>query len=382
MIVSIDASGLGAAKTGTAVYLLEILRAWNADKHIAHRFVIFTSPKARGYFADLGLDDRFAIRLAPDNRVVRIAWQQLVLPALIRRCRSHVHWGAGFVLPVLSSCPSVVAVHDLTFQLFPEVHEPIKRWYFPWMIRKAVRKARAIIAISATTERDLLALYPAAKGKTRVTLLAARGLPGTDRRGGGNPADGTPYVLAIGTLEPRKNLARLVRAWLAMDPGYRREVRLLIAGAYGWMMNDLLVEADQTWAAGIQLLGFVGERELAELLKNALALAYPSLYEGFGLPVLEAMAMGVPVLTSATGATLEVAGDAALLVDPRDEQSIRNGLERLLADAALREQLTEKGRVRAAEFSWETTARQTLDILEQVGSGGGQRVCNPGRADS
>lgn len=382
MIISIDASGLGAAKTGTAVYLLEILRAWSSDKRLAHRFVIFTSAKARRYFADLELDDRFVMRPAPDSRVVRIAWQLLVLPVLIRKCRSNVHWGTGFVLPMFSSCPGVVTVHDLTFQLFPEVHEPIKRWYFPWMIRMAVRKAHAVVAVSATTERDLLALYPAAKGKTQVTLLAARCWPELVRRNRDKPDEGRPYVLAIGTLEPRKNLARLVRSWLAMDPGYRRGVRLLIVGAYGWMMQDLLVQAEQAKDAGIQLLGYVEEGELGILLKNALALAYPSLYEGFGLPVMEAMAMGVPVLTSATGATLEVAGDSALLIDPHDDQSIRHGLERLLADAALRKQLAEKGRTRAAEFSWEMTARQTLDILEQVGSGTRHQKRSLGRPDS
>lgn len=364
MIISIDATGLGATRTGTTVYLIEILRVWSADPRITHRFVVFASPKTHGYFAKMSLDDRYTIHAAPDNRALRIVWQQFLMPFLIRKYHCNVHWGSGFVLPLLSSCPSVVTVHDLTVQLFPEVHEPIKRWYFPWMIGRAVKKAQAVITISETTKRDLLACYAGIARKTQVTLLAARYLP-ADMQLVGKEGQGR-YILAIGTIEPRKNLARLIRAWIGIDMSVRGDARLLIAGAYGWKANHLRIQAEQTEGAGIEVLGFVDELELARLLKNAVALAYPSLYEGFGLPVLEAMSMGVPVLTSATDVAQEVAADAALFVDSRDEQSIRHGLERLLVDPHLREQLRQKGKTRAKQFSWERTATQTLDILERV----------------
>lgn len=371
MVVSIDATGLGRAKTGTAVYLSEILRVWNAKTDLKHRFVLFISLKTRHYFDDLGLDERFEFRFAPDNRFLRLLWQQTILPIRIFLLGCDVHWGTGFVLPLLGGCKSVVTIHDITFQLFPEVHEKSKRWYFPQMIKRAVSKAQAIIAISETTKRDLVALYPSSAQKVRVTLLAARPLTnGGDGFKGGDGAvvQKDPYILAIGTLEPRKNLMRLIRAWLSIPLAIRGRTRLLIAGAYGWMADNVQshVSSDD---AGVQFLGFVDEPELAALLENAMALAYPSLYEGFGLPVIEAMAMGVPVLTSATGATQEVAQDAALLVDPRDEREIRMGLERLIGDTEVRKELSRRGRVRAASFSWEKTAQETLAVLEQAQGG-------------
>lgn len=365
MKLSIDATGLGGAKTGTAVYLLEILRVWNNKKDLSHRFVIYISAKTKHYFDDLCLDKRFILRAAPDNRPLRILWQQLVLPfeLIVQGC--DVHWGAGFILPLLSKRKAVVSIHDITFQLFPEVHERSKRWYFPWMIGQAVRKARRIIVISETTKRDLAALYPEAAAKTIVTMLAARPLDTRDKQGSSGGAISGPYVLAIGTLEPRKNIPRLIEAWLGVPREVRGKTRLLIAGARGWMDKDLQGYRSLE-EMGVQFLGFVEEKVLGNLLNGALALTYPSLYEGFGLPVVEAMAMGVPVLTSAIGATAEVAGDAALLVDPTSVKSIRQGIERILTDDTLRQTLSKKGFVRASSFSWEGTASDTLTALEQV----------------
>jgi len=365
---SIDATGLGGVKTGTAVYLTEVLKAWNKDPGVAHRFVIFASPKTAGYLRTLGLDGRFSFIDSPDSRALRIAWQQLVIPWHLLRLRVDAHWGCGFVLPLVGRRPMVVTIYDLTFQLFPAVHEPIKRYYFPAMIAAAVRKASRVIAISAATECDLHRLLPASRGKTVVTLLAPRRLP----EAGLCPAEEAfperGYVLCLGTLEPRKNLARLLEAWLGLAEGERRGIKLVVVGVRGWMMDELLAEHARAEDA-VVFTGFVDDQVLSRLLGGALALAYPSLYEGFGLPVLEAMAQGVPVLTSDAGATREIARDGALLVDPTDVTAIRRGLLRLIDDATLRGHLSACGRVRAAQFSWERTARQTLDVLEAAAGG-------------
>ena len=366
MRISIDATGLGGPKTGTSVYLTEILAAWNRDRSINHEFVVFTSPKALQHLKAIELDGRFRFIRAPDNRHVRTLWQQIVMPWHVNRLRVAVHWGTGFVLPLLSTGPMVVTIHDLTFQLFPAVHERIKRYYFPAMIKAAVNKARCVIAISESTRNDLHRLLPVSREKTVVTLLAARKLASNmhdvampDR---GGVAGG--YVLFVGTVEPRKNLERLIAAWQSIDSRERGGARLVIVGATGWLVDSMLSRAGADDA--IEFRGFVGDDELADLMHGAMAFAYPSLYEGFGLPVLEAMAQGIPVLSSDVGATREVADGAALLVDPTSVSSIRDGLVRLLNDAALRSELSRLGMERAATFSWERTATDTLAVIEKA----------------
>ncbi|MFL9922502.1 glycosyltransferase family 1 protein [Paraburkholderia fungorum] len=363
MRISVDATGLGSVKTGTAVYVTEILKCWNANSALDHEFVIFASPKTVSYLRNLGLDSRFRFVDAPDSRAVRLLWQQLTLPRLVRRFRADVHWGSGFVLPLLGRSPMVVTVHDLSVQLFPSVHEPIKRWYFPVMIGAAIRKAKQVIAISASTERDLHSLFPASRGKTAVTLLAARQFPEVTPLHEAPAFAAAGYLMYLGTLEPRKNLARLLEAWLGIDEHKRRGIKLAVVGVRGWLMNEVLAKYQEN-DTSVVFTGFLDDAALNRMMRGAMALAYPSLYEGFGLPVIEAMAQGIPVITSGIGATREISEDAALLVDPVDVDDIRGALLRILDDEGLRRQLSERGRLQAAKFSWDETARQTLCVLE------------------
>lgn len=364
MRISIDATGLGGPKTGTSVYVAEILAAWNRDRSIDHEFLIFATPKALQHLTTLNLDGRFRFVHAPDSRFFRMIWQQTIMVWKIFRLRVDAHWGAGFVLPVLGTKPMVVTIHDLTFQLFPAVHERIKRYYFPLMIKAAVRKARYVLAISDSTRKDLNRLLPRSRDKTVVTLLAARTLavdlawekPHADNVAG--------YVLFVGTVEPRKNLERLIEAWESIDSSKRHGTRLVIVGATGWLVDRVLSRSVAEHA--IEFKGFVGDGELAYLMRSAMVFVYPSLYEGFGLPVLEAMAQGVPVLTSNVGATREVANEAALLVDPLSVSSIRDGLVRLLNDDVLRAELSCRGIERAASFSWQRTAADTLAVIRKA----------------
>ncbi|WP_114971909.1 glycosyltransferase family 4 protein [Rhodoferax ferrireducens] len=368
MKISIDATGLGGVKTGTAVYLTEILQVWNQSPDIDHNFFIFASPKTSGYLNTLGLDSRFSFIDAPDSRLMRVFWQQLLMPWHLWRLGINVHWGCGFVLPLLSRRRMVVTIYDLTFQLFPAVHERVKRYYFPLMISAAVRKAKRVIAISETTRNDLHQLLPASVGKTEVTLLAPRTLPSTDAGLDSifdTLAGGRGYVICLGTLEPRKNLRRLFDAWLDIDKDDRLGIKLVVVGVRGWMMGQV-TSRNQEADDSVVFTGFLEDADLSLLLGGALALAYPSLYEGFGLPVLEAMSQGVPVLTSNTGATQEISGGAALLVDATDVLAIKDALLRLLKDGELRERLSVLGIAHAARYSWTQTARQTLAVLEQA----------------
>jgi glycosyltransferase involved in cell wall biosynthesis len=209
-------------------------------------------------------------------------------------------------------------------------------------------------------------LIPFSYGKSVVTLLAARSM----RPSGPAPmpikrhGHGSNYLLFVGTIEPRKNLARLVGAWKLLDASVRSDVRLIVVGATGWLVDSLVSELES--ADAIEFRGHVNDTELAELLHGAMAFVYPSLYEGFGLPVLEAMSFGIPVLTSNIGATREIAEGAAILIDPTSKEDIRAGLASLISDPDLRQSLASLGRQRAASFSWACTAAQTLEVIERA----------------
>jgi glycosyltransferase involved in cell wall biosynthesis len=362
MRISIDASGLGAPKTGTAVYLSEILKAWRSNSSLTDEFFIIATERGRAHLGNLGEGEFFHFIAAPESRPLRLLWQQAVLPRLLRRHAIDVHWGAGFVLPLLSNVPAAVTIYDLTFQILPDVHERTKRLYFPAMIRASVGKAQQVITISRSAEADLLRLYPDTAGKTNVTLLAPRHI-GTPRRPEKSNRPEPLRFLFVGTIEPRKNLARLLEAWRQIPDERRADAEVRVVGATGWMVRDLLIDAKAL--PGVKFLGPLSDHELVQEYKQADVFVYLSLYEGFGLPVIEAMSMGIPVLTSNTGATREVAGEAALLVDPSSVDSIRGGLLQLMTDAQLRQTLADKGRARAAEFSWEKTAAETLAVLHK-----------------
>jgi glycosyltransferase involved in cell wall biosynthesis len=227
-------------------------------------------------------------------------------------------------------------------------------------IRPALRRAAALPCISEATRADLVRLFPHAAPKATTIPLAADAAFGAPVARPGHPSLDRPYVLAVGTLEPRKNLERLVAAWASLAEAVRGEHVLALVGPRGWDDAPILRAAQD---AGARLLGRVSEEELRALYAGASAFAYPSLYEGFGLPVLEAMATGVPVITSSTSSLPEVAGDAALLVDPHDAGAIAGALTRVLTDQALAADLRARGPERARAFSWERTARETLALL-------------------
>ncbi|HLY65605.1 MAG TPA: glycosyltransferase family 1 protein, partial [Chloroflexota bacterium] len=313
-------------------------------------------------------------------------WEQLALPAELAFQRLDLLHSPDYIPPLIRRCRSVITVHDLAFLRWPELLTPDSRAYFNGHIDRAVRSADHIIAVSQATKRDLVELLNAPAEKVAVIYEAAAFSPVIptvmrsvepsishplaeedseldargDRRTHRDPAD---YVLFVGTLEPRKNLVRLIEAFAGVRRrGY--DGVLLLAGRVGWLAEPVLEAIDQH-SPFVRHIS-VDSSELPDLYRHARLLAFPSLYEGFGLPVLEAMACGTPVLTSNISSLPEIAADAALLVDPASVEEIEDGLWRLLTDPELANQLRAKGLARAAEFSWERAARQTLDVYHRV----------------
>lgn len=256
----------------------------------------------------------------------------------------------------------VVTVHDLAFLRSPELFPPRWRMLYRAGLRAAARRADLVITPSRATADDLLDRTGIDDARVRVTPLAAALPHGTGRASVALPER---YVLSVGTLEPRKNLARLVRA-------YRRAAAsgldhaLVLAGPRGWRSGELDRELAAGGAGDIVVLGALGADDLDAAYRGASAFAYPSLLEGFGLPVLEAMARGVPVVASTDRAIGEVGGGAILAVDPLDENAIADALLAVVSDRTLAARLAREGRERAAGFTWEATAAATLAAYREV----------------
>jgi len=254
----------------------------------------------------------------------------------------------------------------------PQAHAPFSRWYLDRLTRRSVALAAEVIAVSAATRDDLVRFYGAAPDRIAVVhhgldhdrfrpIEDPGALEETRRRYGID----SPYLLHVGTIHPRKNLTVILRA-LADLRARGLDVCLALAGGLGWRAEEVIARGGE----GVRWLGYVAEGDLPALMSGARALVMPSLYEGFGMPVLEAMACGIPVVCSRASSLPEVAGDAALLVDPQDDQAWACTLSRVLRDEDLRASLVSRGLKRAARFTWERCAQETLAVLERAGGRG------------
>ncbi|HEX9122950.1 MAG TPA: glycosyltransferase family 1 protein [Actinomycetota bacterium] len=261
----------------------------------------------------------------------------------------------------------VVTVHDLAFVHFPNLFPRGWRWLYRLGLRAAVRRADAILTPSRNTAEDLVSRTSVDPERLHVIPLASSLEPS-----GRDPDEALarlkipqPYVLFVGTLEPRKNLVRLIRAYRRVAASGLPHA-LVLAGALGWHHEALMREIALQGPGDIVMTGALPAEDLDALYRGATAFVYPSLYEGFGLPVVEAMARSVPTIASNTSSIPEVAGDAALGVNPRSVREIAHAIEQVLTDVSLAERLATWGRAQAERFSWDETARLTLQVYEQV----------------
>ncbi|HEY0416561.1 MAG TPA: glycosyltransferase family 1 protein [Gaiellaceae bacterium] len=273
-----------------------------------------------------------------------VAWYPVALPFAARRL--DVLHCTTFRAPIRAPVPVVVTVHDLAAIRFPELFTTWTRLYARTLLVPVLRAATRVLAVSEFTKRDVVEVAGVPAERVDVAYNAA---DASIFRPDG-PAEPGEYVLAVGTLEPRKNLPRLVEATARLG------IELRVAGAQGW--GGVEVAGDH-----VSWLGRPDDEHLARLMRGALCLAYPSLWEGFGIPVLEAMLCGAPVVTSADSAMAEVAGGAAELVDPRDVESIAAGIERALARRA---ELSSAGLARAAGFGWDATAAAVVESYRKA----------------
>ena len=374
MLIGIDASRAAhARRTGTEAYSLHLIQAL-AEAESSHRLRLYTpvsfQPAAPG--AQLPISN-LEVQVIPFPRLwthLRLAWELTRRPPDVLFVPAHV-------LPLVCPVPALVTVHDLGYLYYPEAHRRFDRWYLDWTTRRHVRLAARLIADSQATHADLIRHYRADPARITVVYpgrdesLARVNDPGCVAGVKARYGISGDYLLYVGTLQPRKNLVRLVEAFAQIQNSGPQlaKLQLVLAGQKGWLYADLFTRVEAMGLSGrVIFTGYVADDDKAALLSGATALVYPSLYEGFGLPVLEAMACDTPVLTSDVSSLPEVAGDAALLVNPLDTDAIAAGMARLVADAGLRHSLVEQGSLQIRRFSWAKAARQVLEVLESIPS--------------
>jgi len=363
----------GYRRAGVSQYTEQMVRRFMGTLPRSNdALTIFAGPAAppNGYVPDgvRWVPSRLPTGHAPG----RILWEQIVAPMVSARAGLDVLFCPVNVVPLASPVPSVVTVHDLAFLAYPEAFHAAKRRYLTAMTRLSVRRARHIIAVSAHTRDDLVHHFGVRPERITVIPNAAdeRYRPADSPEGitRFKAANNLPdrFVLFVGTLEPRKNLRRLIEAF-ALLSGDDPDVKLVIVGASGWLTSDLapLVQT-RGLSNHIIFAGYVPDDDLPRWYQAATVFCYPSLYEGFGLPVLEAMGCGTPVVTSRTSSLPKVAGDAALLVDPPDVRGLANALQSVLADDARRRAMSEAGIARSHAYSWERTATATLNVIRDA----------------
>ena len=363
--IGVDACLLAEEVTGIGRYTVEVLSRLTLAGH--EWFLYSHKPIVVGKW------EMSNVHLRTDNfpgRGLRMLWAQSAMPFRAWRDEIDLFWSPAHRLPSLlpTRVARVVTVHDLVWKHAGETMRPMSRWLDSILMPEAVRLADRVITVSGHTAEDLLREMPSARGKVFPIPLGTSFLaPAASRESLTSLGLTEPYFLFVGTLEPRKNLTRLLEAFARLPDSLRSRAVLAIAGGKGWGGVDVATIAERFGIGDrVRVLGYVDDSQLATLYAHALFLAMPSLYEGFGLPLLEAMSHGTPVLTSNCASMPEVAGDAGMLVDPCDVDSVAHGLSELLSHDARRNALACLAKTHAASFSWDRAAEDTLRIFDDA----------------
>jgi glycosyltransferase involved in cell wall biosynthesis len=371
--IAIDAHSVGTGLAGNETYAANLVEAL-AEVDQENRYTVYvTRPEAFARFNGRWPNVR-ARRTLPHTPLLRIP---ITLSAELRR-RPVDLLHVQYTSPPLAPCRVVATVHDLSFEHLPGTFKRRSWMQLRMTVRATVRRAAHVIAPSEYTRRDLIETYKLDPERVTAIPLAAspRFRPVTNvtelERVRARYGITREYVLAVGSIQPRKNLSRLVRAYsgLRRERGRSNLPQLVLVGKKAWLYGETLKAVEEEGVGdSVVLTGYVSEGDLPALYSGALCFAYPSYYEGFGLPPLEAMSCGTAVLTGDRTSLPEVVGDAGLTADPFDTGAIARALARLIEDAPLRADLGARGLQRASAFDWRDTARMTLQVYRRVMGG-------------
>lgn len=364
--VGIEAKSLSDAPAGIGRYVTELCRNLTDDPDLS---LVLYSPSAFNPKVEDNLDRVRFVAGSVKNRVGKQLWLEFVLPFLLKRDEIDIFWAPAHRMPYFlsSKIPKILTVHDLCWKFVPETMKKTTRLLDSYKMPNALSKADIITTPSKSTAEDIAQTFGISMNKIDIippasnlhnvetddTIISEYGL---ERK---------KYIVFVGTLEPRKNLKRLLKAYSLLDNSVKNNYKLVIAGADGWggvKAADMVSQLNLT--EYVIITGQPGDEMLAGIYANSYFLALPSLYEGFGIPIVEAMSFGIPVLTSKVSSMPEVAGDSALFVDPLDEYSIYNGILELIDNKMLYEKLAAGAAETASVFSWQQSSDKLAHLIK------------------
>ncbi len=374
MHIGIDAHAIGAQQGGNETYIRNLIKSL-AEVDGENRYTIYLANAGAAALWRDGFANQFknfTVRLLPPpTPLVRVP--VFLAYELLRRPVDVLH--VQYTAPPFCRVPVVVTIHDLAFEHLPETFTRRGSFQLKLTVRRTAKKAARIATVSEYSRQDLLRTYHLPPEKVVVTYNGIEPHFTPQPKSPGESSEirqrfgiARDFLLAVGSLQPRKNLVRLIRAYAKLrneNENFTRQ--LVIVGRKLWLADEIFAEVQkQRWAEDVILTGYVADEDLPALYRSASAFVYPSLFEGFGLPPLEAMACGAPVVTSDTSSLPEVTGDAALLIDPHDEQSLANALIEVVNNKPLRASLREKGIAQAGKFTWREAAEKTLRLYREA----------------
>lgn len=376
MRIGIDFTSASRERAGIGRYARELVRAL-ARLDPANRYALFVPRDAYPDLLAYDWSENFALKRGPlTERYFATLWHRARIPlpieTFIGAC--EVLYSPDFLLPPTRARRTLVTVHDLSYVRLPDCFPKPLLNYLNRAVPRALDRADVILADADSTRQDLNEVYHIPLEKIRTLYSGVDARFRADTSGESNAAvqaltHGAPYLLAVSTIQPRKNYARLIQAFAKLVTEYQLPIsnlQLIIAGGRGWMYEDILAAPERCGIRDRVLFpDYFSDADLPALYAGATLFVYPSLYEGFGLPIAEAMACGTPVVTSNASSLPEVAGDAALYFDPRDVDAMAAQIHLALSDSALRADLRAKGLAQAKKFSWDKSAKELLGYLTQ-----------------
>jgi len=358
--------------TGTGVYAYNIMEALGkVDPE--NEYILFTNKENSCIFDYLFINFRkHVFPFDSQNIFTRIFWEQLIFPFYLKKYQVDLLFSPSVVLPVFSLCKNVICIHDLIPFQISNKYTRLRSFYIKVMTRVSARKADKILAVSINSKKEIEKYCKVSDGKITVAYNGInRAILNPDQseweRFRSEKKIPGRYILYVGTLEPGKNLITLIRSFKILKDNNEIPHKLVIAGGKGWLFDSIFIEvARQKLQAEIIFTDYVPNKVLGTLFKNAEAFILPSLYEGFGIPALEAMYFGTPVIVSNISSLPEVVGNAGKFIDPYSETNIAAVINEVLLDASLREKMIEQGYQQAAKFSWKKSARIIYDIFSEL----------------
>jgi glycosyltransferase involved in cell wall biosynthesis len=373
MRIGIDVTPLPPNPVGAGNYIIQLVRAL-ASVETEHEFVVFAQQSGRELIDIPAKPNVKWVILSDKSPGQRLLWEQIALPRLVRRAGVELLHSLHYTRPLVLPCASVVTFHDLTFFLLPDLHTRAKRVFFPMAMRFSALKADALLSVSESTRQDAIRLLHIPAEKIFTTplgvneefhIISDQAILESCRLRYKLPEK---FILFVGLLEPRKNLPLLLKAYAQLLK-IEDAPRLVIVGRPGWGYKEILQQIDVlNLKDKVHFTGYVPAQDMPIVYNLAQVFVYPSIYEGFGLPPMEAMACGTPVITTDVSALRDHVGEAGILIPSQDEEALVQAMRKILLDPDLRKLLSLRGRQQVANFTWKRTALETMKVYQYVAS--------------